>query len=72
MSIRFLKRAAVVVFLWGSASCFAQEVAPSRFEVVPPLLDKMTAGAGTDGTPEPAPVQAVPETDSAHEAGTIE
>jgi cell wall-associated NlpC family hydrolase len=32
----------------------------------------MTAGAGPDGTPEPAPVEAVPETGSLHEAGTIE
>ena len=40
MSIRFLKRAAVVVCLLGSASSLAQEVAPAPFEVVPSLLDK--------------------------------
>ena len=40
MSIRFLKQAAVVVCLWGSASCFAQEVASAPFEVVHSLLDK--------------------------------
>lgn len=40
MSIRFLKRAAVVLCLWGSASSVAQEVAQAPFEVVPSLLDK--------------------------------
>lgn len=38
--IRFLKRAAVVLCLWGSASSSAQEVAHAPFEVVPSLLDR--------------------------------
>ena len=118
--IRFLKRAAMVLCLWSSASCLAQEVAHAPFEVVPSLLDKakesigvpyrfgggspsgsrgdpgrrgvkfarldssfqsrrlvsarrvMTARDGTDGTPETAPVQAVPEADSPLDAGRFE
>lgn len=47
MPIRFLKRAAVVICLWGSASCLAQEVARAPFEVVPSLLDKAKEYVGT-------------------------
>jgi cell wall-associated NlpC family hydrolase len=47
VSIRFLKRAAVAICLWGSASCLAQEVARAPFEVVPSLLDKAKELVGT-------------------------
>ncbi len=40
MSIRFLKRAAAVLCLWGSTACFAQEIAPAHAEAVPSLLNK--------------------------------
>ena len=40
MPIRFLKRAAVVVCICGSASSLAQEVAHAPFEAVPSLLGK--------------------------------
>ncbi len=40
VSIRFVKRAAVVLGLWVSASCLAQEAAPAPFEAVPSLLNK--------------------------------
>lgn len=47
MPIRFLKRAAVAICLWGSASGLAQEVARAPFEVVPSLLDKAKELVGT-------------------------
>lgn len=47
MPIRFLKRAAVAICLWGSASCLAQEVARAPFEFVPSLLDKAKEYVGT-------------------------
>ncbi len=45
--IRFLGRAALVICLWGSASCLAQEDARAPFEVVPSLLDKARELVGT-------------------------
>jgi len=45
--IRFLKRATVVLFLWGSASSLAQEADYAPFEGVPSLLEKAREYVGT-------------------------